>query len=285
VLDEATRSGWRAVVGSAARTFRPPIGRRQLQSLLHKHPGPCQIEFRDLNGMLRRADLTDEIECRWFLGGSMRVSKVAMATIRPGDWVVDAGANVGIMAGQLAKAVGPQGVVWAIEPLPRNVARLRELVADNRLAQLQVIDVAVGAKDEHAQLRLPRPGFSGWASFTATWNRAGVIDVAVRRLDALVDEMAPEQPLRFIKLDVEGFEFEFLEGARATLARYRPFVYAEFNDDLNRNRGRSSAELMLAFRELGYRPWGPQAALRDEDLAGTTHDILLAPEGGPPDPA
>jgi len=44
--------------------------------------------------------------------------------VREGQSVVDAGANIGVVSGQLAQAVGLAGRVHSFEPLPVNIQRL-----------------------------------------------------------------------------------------------------------------------------------------------------------------
>ena len=265
-------------VGQVGRRYHYP-GQRAFSlaaRALRRFPPPDDVEYRDADGYRRVADLGDHMESLVFVGRH-RLPPGVMAHVRPGDWAVDVGANVGSVAGQLCRAVGAGGRVWAFEPVPRNVDRLRRLAEANGLAQLQIFDCALSSITGTSSLRLPGAAGSGYASFTASWIRDGCLDVPTRRLDDLTAAAADAgRPLRLVKLDVEGFEREVLVGARETLRRHRPLVYCEFNDIILTDAGTSSGELLRAFGELGYAVapgWGRAAAR----LAGRNVDLLMVP--------
>ena len=74
---------------------------------------------------------------------------------QPGDRCVDVGANVGVHTVRLARLVGPDGEVIAIEPDPDVVRRTQRNVALNGLANVRVISAA--ASDRAGEMRLYRP--------------------------------------------------------------------------------------------------------------------------------
>jgi FkbM family methyltransferase len=211
--------------------------------------------------------------------GRHRLPKSVVAALQPGDWAIDIGANVGSVAGQMCRAVGPEGLVWAFEPIPRNVTRLHGLAQDNDLTQLEVFDCALSARNGSASIRLGGEGASGHASFTASWIRGGELEVVTERLDDLVERADQARALRLVKLDVEGFEGEVLEGAEQTIRRFRPLIYCEFNDIILRDAGSSSEALLRTFRELGYGV-APRWRRRSARLAGRNVDLLMTPSAG-----
>lgn len=182
--------------------------------------------------------------------------------------MVDVGANVGLISGELCRLVGETGEVWAFEPVPRNLARLAALKKDNGLDQLRLFPYALGAASARLPMRLPTEGHSGWGSFTKDWEIATELPVDVRRLDDLIGL----RPVRLLKIDVEGYEDRVLAGAEETLRVSRPIVICEIADRWLKAAGSSEPALIAHFRNLGYRiasrrpadrPWWDAVLLPD----------------------
>lgn len=264
-------------VGTIGRHYSYP-GQRAFSlaaRAVRRFPPPGELVFTDADGYVRRADLRDHMEALVFVGRH-RLPKAVAAALRPGDWAIDIGANVGAVAGVMCRAVGATGLVWAFEPIPRNVERLRGLAATNGLSQVRIFPSALSSTTGTASIRLAGEGSSGHASFTASWIDKGELQVPTERLDDLTADVDTSRPLRLVKLDVEGFEQEVLAGAEQTLRRFRPLVYCEFNDIILRDAGSSSQALLEAFAGLGYRPAEAWARV-SERLDGRNVDLLMAP--------
>lgn len=246
--------------------------------VLRRFPPPQELVYADADGYLRHADLRDHMESLIFVGRH-RLPGPVIAGIRPGDWAIDVGANVGSVAGQMCRAVGTSGLVWAFEPVPRNVARLHELAGANGLNQLRVFACALSSKRGSAVINLAGEGSSGHASFTASWIQDSRLEVETKRLDDLTGDVDDTRPLRLLKLDVEGFERQVLEGAERTIRRFRPMIHCEFNDIILRDAGSSSEALLATFADLGYVV-APRWRRASSKLAGRNVDLLMAPGSG-----
>lgn len=196
--------------------------------------------------------------------------------IQPGDWVIDVGASGGLVTAQLCSCVGSRGCVWAIEPVPRGIARLTQLRDRNHLRQLRVVPGALSATTGMASIRLPASKGAGSASFVNPDNTSGIIEVPTWRLDDLIAYEAPARSLALLKIDVEGFEPQVLAGAQRTLCKRRPLIYCEFNDPLLRAAGSSAEQLLARFGTLGYRP-APEFVDLARALPGQILDLLLLP--------
>lgn len=240
--------------------------------LLMRSPLP-ELVCVNADGHRILVDARDQMEANALMG-RYRLPPEVVGLVRPGDWVIDAGANVGIISSQLCAAVGSAGLVSAWEPIERNLGRLRFLKEDNGLEQLAVMPYAAGAEDSTVTIGIGREGRSGWSSITASWTSEHQVEVALRRLDSFPE--ADGRTLRLVKIDVEGYEFEVLEGCRDLLARHRPWIYCEFNDVVLRDRGRSSQELLDLLADLGYRSAEPTP-----DFGGRAENLLLGPVRAP----
>jgi len=263
--------GLTRMAGYVARTILPR-GRGHLAHLAMRYGPRHEFQYRDQWGYKRVALLIDRMEAYGFTGVTVLPSAIAQR-IRAGAWVIDAGANVGRVTAHLCHLVGPRGRVWAIEPLPHNVARLRQLKEWNRLDYLTLYEGGLAAAAGQAELRLPAGGDSAFASFAKTEGMTGAIAVPTWPLDDLVYARDEGRKVEFLKLDVEGYEPRVLLGAERTLREMKPLVYCELNDILLRDAGSSSANLLRQFAALGYRPANPLPPLDGQVL-----DLLLTTE-------
>ncbi len=259
-----------------ARTVLPR-GRGHIAHLTMRYGPKREVTYTDQWGYKRIALLTDRMEAYGFTGVTVLPPTVTRR-VRPGAWVIDAGANVGRVTAHLCHLVGSRGRVWAIEPLPHNAARLRQLKDRNALDSLTIYEGGLSATAGRATLLLPEGGDSAFASFAKTRGMTGALEVTTWPLDDLVyatDEgrraTGDGQMVAFIKLDVEGYEPEALLGAERTLREMKPLVYCELNDILLRDAGSSSNDLLRRFDALGYSP-----AQALPPLDGGVVDVLLA---------
>jgi FkbM family methyltransferase len=132
--------------------------------------------------------------------------------LREGDLFVDIGANIGTYTVLAASVAG--ATVLACEPLPANYALLRENVRLNR-AQDRVEALNVGVAGTEGTLTFTSS--FGPKDHIATAPEAGLrqktIELPVRTLDSIVGDRNPTM----IKIDVEGFETEAINGGAKTM--------------------------------------------------------------------
>jgi FkbM family methyltransferase len=165
--------------------------------------------------------------------------RVFVEYVRPGDVVLDIGANVGFFTLLAAKLVR-EGFVYAFEPLPRNLDYLRRHLEMNRVRNAEVLPLAVAASSGTARFNVAEsPAMGGLAE-------GGGLEVATETLDRLVGGGRVRRP-DFLKIDVEGAEHDVLRGAAAVLREARPTIFLSAH-------GWKQHELCSALlTEAGYR--------------------------------
>jgi FkbM family methyltransferase len=157
------------------------------------------------------------------------VTALFRASLGPGMSVVDIGANIGYFTLLAASLVGPQGRVLAIEPNPRNV---RLLEASRRANDFRHVTIAQTAAGRETGLLVLNTSYSNGTTSDLPADLAQFFAaeaVPAMRLDSLLDR---ETPVDFIKVDVEGAEFNALLGGEATIRRWRPLLVSEFSPSL-----------------------------------------------------
>ena len=136
--------------------------------------------------------------------------------VREGDVVYDIGANAGFFTLLASKLAGPKGVVYAFEPLPRNIDCLRKHVALNACENVRVLPFAAAARSGKTRFAIAHNPSQGGLS------EHGELEVEIHSLDDLVAG-GMERPA-FMKIDVEGAESEVLAGASALLRESHPTI-------------------------------------------------------------
>ncbi|WP_265529809.1 FkbM family methyltransferase [Sphingomicrobium marinum] len=175
-----------------------------------------------------------------------------IAALPSGSTFYDVGANAGYISLVMAREFENLGHILAFEPLPRLAQALAQSIEHNGLGdRVDVFAVALGNKHAEVDLYLPRHAVQ--ASLVAREADATKLVVPARRLDDLVAE-ASLAPPDIIKIDIEGAELQFFEGARQTLTATKPVLI--FECDRNAQRfGHDIGDVIEFLRPLGYDKW------------------------------
>jgi len=170
----------------------------------------------------------------------------------PGSLAVDAGANIGFFARELASAVGPSGRVLAFEPDAANCAVLQDVLRRGGHANASVVMAALGEKDGTVQLHLNADHPADHRVYAAAGHEAGP-RVPLRSLDQVLAQEGGGRPLSVVKIDVQGAELRVLRGMRQTLLRHpRARLLLEFDPAMLAESGASAEELADFLRGLGF---------------------------------
>ena len=157
-----------------------------------------------------------------------------------GTTVIDVGAYIGYYTLAFSVAVGEEGRVFALEPNPSSLIRLKKNISlnDRLSGRITVEPLCLADSVGQAYFSLSTGVDLGTASGshiagTITLDRPDVFSrFGFREVKVNVttlDEFARERNLmpRLIKIDVEGAEAAVLRGASLTLRTYRPFILLE----------------------------------------------------------
>ena len=153
---------------------------------------------------------------------------------KQGDTVVDVGAHMGRYTITSSKSVGESGKVIAVEADPYNFRILQQNLRLNKLTNVTALNWAVYSK--RARLKLYRPdeylGSTGHRSLMTNYpdypafkhhkaNETQFIEVEADILDNLLRSTGINQ-VNWIKIDVEGAEYEVLKGSKEILSANNP---------------------------------------------------------------
>jgi FkbM family methyltransferase len=179
------------------------------------------------------------------------VTAVFRERLRPGMHVLDIGANIGYYSMLSASLVGPSGSVTAIEPNPDSAKLLEASRRANSFDNVIVVQVAAGR--ELGLLAIH--GSYGNVMTSAAPDDAAALINSTTVQTFRVDDLVPRnKKIDFVKIDVEGAEYNALLGASELIKRCHPMIVSEFSPStmpgISGIDGRGYLRFLLDF---GYR--------------------------------
>lgn len=175
--------------------------------------------------------------------------------LRPGQVVIDCGANVGYYTLLAAQGVQPGGSVHSFEPVERTFDRLVHNVGLNEFENVVVNRQALTNANGVATVWVAPPNNSGTSSLVAPLREFSAEErVPTERLDEYC-RRAGIDSVDIVKIDVEGGEMEVLKGGESVLQRSQGAqVLIEVNRELLDRGGTSPEEVGLFMAAMGFRP-------------------------------
>jgi FkbM family methyltransferase len=145
-------------------------------------------------------------------------------TPKEGDIVIDIGAHIGLYTIISSKRVGANGKVVAIEADPSNFEMLNSNIKLNQLTNVTPLNYAAYSKETKIKLYLPsgESGFTKYNTIMPNWinTQEKFVEVNANTLDYLLQlNQIRQEEVNWIKIDVEGAEFEVLKGATNVLSK------------------------------------------------------------------
>lgn len=158
--------------------------------------------------------------------------------VKPGDIVLDIGANIGYYSVLLSNLVGKNGKVICFEPTKYFRTVLKRNVEENNLNNVEIVNIGLSNKRQTLNIHI--------SESTATLHSPGGESPQNSECINLVplDEFIIEHNLPridFIKIDIDGHEPLFFEGAWSTIDKFDPIILLEISHS--------------HYLEAGYTAW------------------------------
>jgi len=196
------------------------------------------------------------------------VMEILESIVQKGDSVADIGANIGAYTRELSSLVGPNGFVYAFEPMTENYEILEAVIRKARLSNVSSFRAALGCQLGRSTMVIPDTGgFTGYylAHFAQSGESGRQETVEVLTLEELWKSKTI-QCLHFIKCDVEESELEVIRGGHELIQSQLPGWLLEVSR-------KTSDEVFYLLRGLGYRAFvynkrlTPTEGYRDKEFS------------------
>jgi FkbM family methyltransferase len=163
---------------------------------------------------------------------------VVKQLVKKGDVVLDIGANIGYYSVLFSRLVGVNGKIMCFEPTEHYRNVLRKNIEVNNLVNVEVFDFGFSNKEQTLKIEIGDSSATIHSPGGVSLNKTELIKLV--RLDNFVQEHNIAK-IDFIKIDVDGHEPLFFEGAWKTLERFDPIILSEISH--------------LHFLEAGFTAW------------------------------
>jgi FkbM family methyltransferase len=167
------------------------------------------------------------------------------------DLVLDIGANIGWYSLVLSTRATPR--VVAFEPDTLNYKLLTENLSMNGKINVKAYNKAVSDHDGILTLHLYKGYNPGRHSFIKQKNSIGTAEVPIIALDTFLEtEGYGKGPIKFLKIDIEGYELTALHKAYKTLSRVE-YILTEFSPDLMKAAGQEPEAYIKVLEDAGFK--------------------------------
>lgn len=180
---------------------------------------------------------------------NLREAHIIQKLVTKDDYVLDIGACIGEYTQILAHYAK---YVYAFEPSPTNFKELEKNTKD--LPNVYLYNVAVSNENGEATLYMCPTDIGMnrlyYSQYCVGGDRHTVKTV---KLDSII--ISQIEKVKFIKMDIEGFEYYALQGMRLLLEQDRPYIMMEFHPPSILESGTNPEDIYNLLRnELGYGP-------------------------------
>lgn len=211
-----------------------------------------RVERHLFGGHELSVHIEDRIAAEWYGADGARPSdfdRLAGRGLKQGGRVFDLGAHQGVVAMMLAREIGPQGKVIAVEANARNNDLGRRNAALNGIANIEHLHAAVTQSD--GPILFSARGNGAIALSPAAYKAVSVDGLSIDSLSRRYG--APD----LIYLDIEGFEGQALKGAVETLQAPTSWSIEVHGDETLGAFGGSNADIVAVFADRYDLFWSP----------------------------
>lgn len=177
------------------------------------------------------------------------IVKKIIENIKKGETVLDIGANIGHHSIIMSKCVEKNGKVISFEPIPRIIKQFKESIEINDIKNIEVKEFGLSNKEENIKFYIDKNNAGHSSAIQDNKINTEEINIHTKTLDSL-----NLNTFSFVKIDVEGYEWNVIEGGMNTFLKYRPIILMEWSPIFYRlNDETHSIKILNFFLENNYK--------------------------------
>jgi len=267
---------YRVASGHRANSWRGKIIRNN-----YSYP-PNSIRHVERAGIRYELDLHDMVQ--WYIYYGFQTLEPLIDLAPKGGIVLDVGANIGYATLRLAQKIGREGHIHAFEPVPNTYRHLLRHLTLNPAFASSISAHNIGLSAQRQELTFLELDIGNNGMNRVASELAEELEHIRNRIiipSFSLDEWIEEHPVNLIKIDVEGYEYQVLLGAKNTIERYRPSLFIELDDRNLARYGDDYRDLLRFLLDLGYEMREAESGKKMDDktkLENYHNDIIALPQ-------
>lgn len=171
--------------------------------------------------------------------------------IKEGDYILDVGANIGFHTLYFAELTGVKGKVFSFEPIAINFDALQKNIKLNQFPQITAINKALGNTNAPMKIHIDQDTQNPGAFNLLEKGLKNTIIDCIKGDDYLEGNQI--EKINFIKIDVEGFEYEVFKGLSKTIRNSKPIIIFEFDYNYQHKLNDNPKIIFEFLSQFGYQ--------------------------------
>ena len=178
-----------------------------------------------INNQIMYLDEKDSLQLNFNGNFEPVETEIVKKEIKENDIILDIGANIGYYSLIFAQLTGKSGKVYSFEPDPTNFEILKKNILVNKHENVILENKAVSNKEGNLKLYLSTENNGMHRIYPSKWCKES-IDINSIKIDNYFNK---NQKIDFIKLDIEGAEYDALLGMESIIQNNENIViFIEF---------------------------------------------------------
>jgi|688.fasta_scaffold330363_2 FkbM family methyltransferase len=231
------------------------------------------VKFYNLKLFINLNDLLVSRRIYLYKHFHKEIEDYIIKNIKKNSIVFDVGANIGIYSLLMSDLVGKGGRVISFEPEERNIELFKKSIKINNLKNIKLHECLLSNKRSNEFFYIDHDyyGSSSILKQDLSSKKYKKIILETNTFDNIV--FNKYEKVNFIKCNIDGSEYKFLEGAIKTIKKFKPEILLEFNiKRFEKNKNFNFENFFNFYRSLGYSiiPLGFQKKFSNDQLKELT---------------
>ncbi len=220
----------------------------------------------DRNGLRLKLDISDMVDWYIYFDFKDPVLPFLISNLSEDSVMIDVGTNIGFVSLSCAKHL-THGRVYGFEPSTYNYQKCMKNISLNSVSNVEINQIGLGKTPSVLSLRSNDQSNHGMSHIDLL-EQGDTEKITINTLDNFALSHGLTK-MDLLKIDVEGFELQVLQGGTKSIQQFKPLIVLEVNENFLNRYGANCNQLFEWFGLMNYELF----TLENKRI--TTVDFLL----------